>query len=178
MTGARNRTRPFATFEVWPLMRGARHLSSGSMFEAATNAQRHCGIAWLVLVAALAIHVADEYLTGFLPLYNSVVLSIREAYPLFPMPTFTLPVWLAGLVILIIALASVTPLIFRGHRLLHCLGYAFSILMFLNGLGHIGVSMYLGTFAPGVYSSPLLLLGAVYLLTSTIRAGRALGAGA
>lgn len=147
------------------------------MFEAATNPQRRCGISWLVLVAALAIHVADEALTGFLPFYNSFVLSIRESYPLFPMPTFTFPVWLGGLALLIIALLSVTPLVFRGHRMLHFLGYVFSILMFLNGLGHIGASMYLGAFAPGVYSSPLLLLGAGFLLTSTIRAGRSFRAG-
>jgi len=125
-----------------------------------------------MLVAVLAIHVADEALTGFLPFYNSIVLSIRESYALFPMPIFTFPVWLGGLVILVPALFLLSPLVFRGSKALHYLAYAFSILMFLNGLGHIGGSLYLGTFAPGVYSSPLLLLGASALLVSTIQSGR------
>ena len=61
-----------------------------------TKTQKRCGIAWVLLVIALAIHITDEALTGFLPFYNSIVLSIRESYPLFPMPIFTFSVWLGG----------------------------------------------------------------------------------
>ncbi len=148
------------------------------MFEDSTKAQKRCGIAWVTLVAALAIHVADEALTGFLPFYNSIVLSIRESYPLFPMPVFTFPVWLGGLVTVVLGLFLLSPLVFRGHKALHYLAYFLSILMLLNGLGHIGGSLYLGTFAPGVYSSPLLLLGGSALLISTIQSGRSSNGGA
>jgi len=44
--------------------------------------------AWLLLVGALAAHVADEATTGFLDFYNPLVTSIRSRAPWFPMPTF------------------------------------------------------------------------------------------
>lgn len=55
-------------------------------------------LAWLLLVTALALHVFDEATTGFLPLYNEVVLGLRERLGFFPMPTFTFPGWIGGLV--------------------------------------------------------------------------------
>ena len=42
--------------------------------------------------------------------------------------------------------------------------------MILNGLGHMGARLYWGIFAPGVYSSPILVLAAVALLVTTIQA--------
>ena len=41
--------------------------------------------------------------------------------------------------------------------------------MILNALGHIGGSIFLGTLAPGVVSSPILLLAATALLIATYR---------
>ncbi|MFQ6005173.1 MAG: hypothetical protein ACE5OQ_06680 [Woeseia sp.] len=42
--------------------------------------------------------------------------------------------------------------------------------MILNGLGHIGASLYRGILAPGVISSPILLAAAVALLVTTMHA--------
>jgi hypothetical protein len=39
-----------------------------------------------------------------------------------------------------------------------------------NALGHIGASVYWGEPAPGVYSSPILLLAALALLVTASRA--------
>jgi hypothetical protein len=133
---------------------------------------RRWGISWVGLTLALAIHVTDEALTGFLPLYNSTVTEIRESYPFIPLPTFTFPIWLGGLIGAILLLCLLSPLVFAGRIWLRYLSYALSILMILNGLGHIGASLYWGTFAPGVYSSPILVLAAVALLVSTIQARR------
>ena len=47
------------------------------------------GIAWMVLVFVLAIHVVDEMATGFLPFYNSLVTSMQESRDWLPMPTIS-----------------------------------------------------------------------------------------
>lgn len=133
---------------------------------------------WLGLTTALAIHVTDEALTDFLPLYNSIVDKIRASYPFIPLPTFTFPLWLGGLIIAVLLLLLLSPLVFAGRLWLRYVSYALSILMILNGLGHIGASLYWGTLAPGVYSSPILLLAALALLVSTINLHRESNVGA
>jgi hypothetical protein len=133
---------------------------------------RRWGFAWLGMATALAIHVVDEATTGFLPLYNSVVSQLRDAYSIVPFPTFTFPVWLGGLIAGVLLLYALAPLAFAGRSGLRYLAYPLSVLMTLNGLGHIGASLYLGRLAPGVYSAPLLLLASVALLVTTIGVGR------
>jgi hypothetical protein len=54
--------------------------------------------AWVALALALGLHVTDEALTGFLPVYNGVVGGIRANHPWVLLPTFTFPVWLGGLI--------------------------------------------------------------------------------
>ena len=56
------------------------------------------GVAWVGLCVALGIHVADEALTDFLSVYNPAVRAIRSRFPFLPLPTFTFPVWLGGLI--------------------------------------------------------------------------------
>jgi hypothetical protein len=123
-------------------------------------------VSWACLAAALGLHVADEALNGFLPLYNSVIESLREAYGWVPFPTFTFPVWLGGLIALVVLLFAMTPLVLRGYRWLRRLSYFLGILMIANAIGHISISVWLGAFAPGVYSSPVLLVAAIALLVT------------
>jgi hypothetical protein len=40
-----------------------------------------------------------------------------------------------------------------------------------NAPGHVGVSLYWGRLAPGVYSSPILFAAALALLITALRAG-------
>ena len=127
------------------------------------------GIAWMALVFALAIHVVDELVTGFLPFYNTVVTSIRETYEWFPMPTLALPLWLNGLGIVLVALLLSSPLVFEGKRFMRPVAFVFGGLMILNAFGHIGATLYYGDAVPGVYSSPLLLIAAFYLLLMAYR---------
>jgi uncharacterized membrane protein len=119
--------------------------------------------AWLLLVAALAAHVIDEAITGFLGFYNPLVLSIRSKMPWFPMPTFTFGVWLAGLTGLVVALALLAPLVRRGAVATRVGCWVLSTIMFMNGLGHLVGSAYFGRWLPGASSAPLLL-AASYLL--------------
>lgn len=126
-------------------------------------------ISWACLAAALGLHVADEALTGFLPLYNSVIESLRATYGWVPFPTFTFPIWLGGLITLVVILFALTPLVLRGYRWLRGLSYFLGILMIANAIGHMAVSIWLREFAPGVYSSPVLLLAAIALLVTTVQ---------
>jgi hypothetical protein len=130
---------------------------------------RNWGIAWIALVLALALHVTDEALTGFLPLYNEIVGSIRESIPWFPFPTFTFAVWISGLVTLVFVLLAVSPLVFQGHAWLRPIAYFLAVLMIANAIAHATASLYWGIWAPGVYSSPVLLVAAAALLVATRR---------
>jgi hypothetical protein len=126
--------------------------------------------AWVGLALALALHVTDEALTGFLPVYNSIVGGIRANHTWVPLPTFTFPVWLAGLVLGILLLLALTPVVSRGARWIRVVSLILSIMMIGNALGHLGASLYWGRVAPGAYSSPVLLLAAVALLVTSARA--------
>jgi len=125
------------------------------------------GIAWVSLALAIALHVTDEALSGFLPLYNSVVKSLRESYSWIPLPTFSFPEWITGLTVGVLILLGLSPLVFAGSLILRPVSYFLGILMVANAIGHIGASIYWGKLAPGVFSSPLLLVAALALLIAT-----------
>jgi hypothetical protein len=128
---------------------------------------RRWALAWAALCAAFALHVLDEATHDFLSWYNPNALALRERAPWLPVPVFTFPVWITGLTIAVVALAALTPLVGRGHRGLLPLAYAYGVIHVANGIGHIMVSISGGWFAPGVYSAPVLLASAIWLLYET-----------
>ena len=130
------------------------------------RAYRHW-VAWMSLCGALAVHVADEALTDFLAWYNPAVLAIRERYPFLPLTTFTFEVWLTWLVFAIVALTVASFFVWKGRWAMRPISYVFAGFMLLNGLLHIAGSFYMGTFMPGVYSSPLLLAASIFLIVRT-----------
>jgi hypothetical protein len=136
------------------------------------EARREFGFAWLLLCAALAVHVIDEALTDFLSVYNPAVQAIRKRFPFLPLPVFSFRVWLGGLVLAVVLDLCVTPLAFGGNRFLVMAAYPLGVLMVGNALGHMGASIYRKRFMPGVYSSPMLLAGAVWLLICAERMRR------
>jgi len=127
------------------------------------------GRAWLALAGALAIHVTDEALTDFLAVYNSTVLVIRARLPWSPLPTFTFRVWVFGLAALVALLFALSPAASRGARWIAVVAVPFSAMMIGNGLLHVGSSIYLWRFMPGVYSSPILITASVLSLIYAIR---------
>jgi len=134
-------------------------------------ASRHpLGYAWVGLTLVLALHVADEATHDFLSVYNPSALAIRQRLPFLPLPTFTFPIWLAGLTLAVLGLLALSPPAFQGSRWLIHLSYPYALLMFANGLGHLGYSLYHETLMPGVWSSPLLLAASVWLLVAAHRA--------
>ena len=126
------------------------------------------GLAWLLLSIALALHVFDEAATDFLAVYNPAVLAIRKRISFLPLPTFTFPVWLAGLCLGIAVAFTLSFLAFRGSRIAVVAAYPVAVLMFTNGLGHIGMSLYRRRIMPGLCSSPFLMAASAYLFYCTV----------
>jgi hypothetical protein len=124
---------------------------------------RQFGWAWLALTITLALHVVDEALTDFLSVYNPTVREMRARWGWFPMPEFTFGAWVAGLSVLVAVLLAFTPWAFRGARALRAVAYPFAAIMLLNGIGHLAASAYLGRWAPGATTAPLLLLASIWL---------------
>ena len=126
-------------------------------------------IAWLLLCLAVAVHVTDEALTGFLSVYNPSVLAIRRRLPFLPIPRFTFGVWLTLLILAIVSLLMLSRFVRQGRRWTVYASYVAAVLMILNGCGHLGGSIYEGRLMPGVYSSPFLIAASVYLLVCARR---------
>jgi len=128
--------------------------------------------AWISLCLALALHVVDEARTGFLSIYNPSVVALRKNRRWLPLPTFTFGVWLGGLIAATVLLLLLSAFVLRGARWMRPLELVFALIMLANGLGHILGTIFGRTVAlirfrrpmPGFYSSPLLILAAVYLL--------------
>lgn len=130
---------------------------------------RRFGFAWVFLCISLAFHVTDEAMMGFLSYYNPAVVAIRQRIPFLPLPTFTFAEWIAGLAIGIVILLCLSPFVFWGSRFTIWLAYPLSVIMFLNGVNHVVWSFCIWRFAPGVYSSPVLLLTSAYLFIQTYK---------
>ena len=144
----------------------------------APDSRPNFGYAWLALCLSFCLHVADEALTGFLPLYNATVLALRAERSWYPMPVFEYRGWLTGLIVANLVLLLLTPFAFRNARALRPLAYIFAVIMLLNGIGHTLATIFgrgpvasivIPRPAPGFYSSPFLLVASVYLLVTLKR---------
>ncbi len=141
------------------------------------------GRAWLALCIALALHVTDEFLTGFLRVWNPTVVAIRERVPWLPLPVFRLDVWLGGLILAVCIVLAISPLFFRGGGPLRPVAWIFAVLMVGNGfvhilgtlLGHTVGAVRFPRPMPGFYSSPLVIAAGLWLLVE-LRRTRALNA--
>jgi hypothetical protein len=131
---------------------------------------------------ALAIHVADEALTGFLSVYNPTVLALRARFGFWPMPTFEFREWLTGLILAIALLGLLSQFAFRNARWIRPILYFCAVVTGIaNALGHtvatiLGHTVNTVRFerpAPGFYSSPLLLIVSIYALVQLRQTQRA-----
>lgn len=132
---------------------------------ASAQTQRNFGFAWLAFAVAVAVHVADEATHDFLSTYNPTVRAIREQLPFLPLPTFSFPVWLGGLIAGIVLLLCLSPLAFRGNSRLRFIALPLAVIVgVFNACLHFGGSIYFHRWMPGVYSAPLLLAAGIWLL--------------
>lgn len=131
---------------------------------------RRFGIAWVLFALAVALHVIDEATHDFLTTYNASVHAIRARLPFLPIPTFTFPLWLAGLIAGILLLV-LSPLAFRGNRALRLIALPLGLVVGVcNAALHIPSSLYFHRCMPGAYSSPFLLAAAIFPLHAAFRA--------
>jgi hypothetical protein len=126
-------------------------------------------LAWLLMVVSVALHVFDEAMTGFLPFYNSSVIALREGIGFFPAPTFSFELWLGGLIAAILLGFALTPSVAQGGKKIRWAATILGVIMIVNALGHLTGSVYFGRMLPGAYSSPILLLSAIYMAFRGIR---------
>lgn len=145
--------------------------TSGDLSRAQISGVQHMR-AWLLLVAVLALHILDEALNNFLGFYNPLVENIRAKIFWFPMPTFTLEIWLSGLVTLVVILSILGFVVRRGGIGIHFASLILSAIMFLNGLAHLIGSFYFQRWLPGATSSPLLILASILLAYRTLERKR------
>jgi hypothetical protein len=130
------------------------------------------GWAWMLLCIAFVLHVVDETATHFLSVYNPTVITLREKFGWFPMPTFEFKEWFIGLVVANFVLLCLSAPVFRGARWIRPVAYVFAMIMFVNGLGHTAGTIAGRTVAsvqfarpmPGFYSSPGLFAASIYML--------------
>ena len=123
------------------------------------------GLPWLAVNAAFALHVLDEATSDFLAWYNPRALEIRRALKGFPFPpTFTFWPWLVGLIAAVLLLFALTPLAFRGSPWLRSVAVVVGVIQAGNGLLHLGAAVLARRRVPGLWSAPLLLGGAAWLL--------------
>ena len=132
-----------------------------------SNIRRRHWLAWMILCAALALHVLDEAVTDFLGVYNPIFHAIREQHPLIMLPIFSFNTWLSLLIFAVVALAGVSVLVWKGRWAMRPISYVFAAVMLTNGLFHIAHSIYLEKLMPGVYTSPLLLAASIVLVAAT-----------
>jgi hypothetical protein len=125
-----------------------------------------------MLCVAFALHVIDEAANDFLSFYNPNAVALRARVPWLPIPVFTFGVWITGLTVAVLTLAALTPLVYRGRRWIVPLAYAYGVIHVANATGHVTMSILGRWFAPGVYSSPVLLVSALWLLYETTRVQR------
>ena len=135
------------------------------------------GFSWLLLCAAIALHVLDEALTGFLLVYNPTVEILRARFSWFPARPFEFTTWLFALCFGIVLLFCLAPFAFRNARLFRPIAWLLAIVMIFNAILHT-----LGTLAgrtvpevtfqrpmPGFWSSPFLFAAAFYLILQLLR---------
>ena len=118
----------------------------------------------MLMISAISLHVFDEAITHFLPFYNELALNLRELLGFSLMPTFTFGAWLGGLIVAIIICFSLTPLVNRGRGFIRVFATVLGILMVANALAHMVGSAYIGRLLPGFWSSPVLLVTAVFVV--------------
>jgi hypothetical protein len=125
--------------------------------------------AWILLCAVLAVHIADEALTGFLDLYNPTVHGMHQRMHWLILPTFSFPVWISLLALAVIGLLILSRCVGRGLNWTVPASYAFAAVMFANAIAHLGFSIYKTQWMSGAYTSPLLLAASIYLAIETRR---------
>jgi hypothetical protein len=128
------------------------------------------GVAWLAMAVTFGLHVLDEASHDFLAWYNPIARRIRRRLGGLPFPpTFAYRPWLLGLLGVTSVLLALTPLAFAGRPWLRPVALAVGTINVANGLLHLASAGVFRRAVPGVWSAPVLLASALWLLRETMR---------
>jgi hypothetical protein len=133
-----------------------------------TRPSSRFGDAWVALTLTLAAHVIDEAVTDFIGVYNPIAREVRARVGWFPMPELVFTTWLVGLCVLVVLLLALSPLAYHRSRALALLGRLYATIMLLNGIAHLLASVYLGRWAPGATTAPLMIATSIWLFSTLV----------
>ena len=123
--------------------------------------------AWVSLAIVVGLHVADEAVHDFLSVYNPVAAGLRARYDSSFPPSFSFGVWLVGLIAVVLLCIALTPLLEPRRKWMMVVAIVWSVIHIANGLAHLVSSFAIGRMMPGVWTAPLLLLVAPWLLVES-----------
>jgi hypothetical protein len=132
------------------------------------------GTPWLLLCLGFALHVWDEAAHDFLSYYNATALALYGHFSWFPRLDMQFRTWLSALVAVNLALLALTPWAYRNAKWLRPVAYGFAGIELVYGAGQILAairgrtvpSVHFEGAAPGVYTAPLVVVLAAYLIWS------------
>jgi hypothetical protein len=139
------------------LTRTARHRPNG------------LGRPWLALCLSLALHVAEEAYTGFLPAYGEATRAVGDLFPYVSSPSLAVAVSMWMSVVFVATLTVLVPLAYKGVAWMRPATVGVALVALANVSGHAGGSLFAGHAIPGVYTTPLLAIVGVYALAAAWR---------
>jgi hypothetical protein len=139
------------------------------MTDAVAHGTHGLGRPWLALCFCLAVHVAEEAFTGFLPVYSDATRAVGDLFPYVTSPSLALAVSMWMGVAFIATLTGLSPFAYRGASWMRVATIGVALVALANVSGHAGGSMLAGRVLPGTYTTPLLAAAGIYALVSAWR---------
>jgi hypothetical protein len=126
-------------------------------------------VAWFVLSATLALHIAEEATSGSYLVYGETLDFLRQIFPQLPIPPFQFTVWLVDIVGAILVLLSLTWLVQKRSPIMRPASFALATFTTANAMLHILFSLASDRILAGTLTSLLLLAASLFLLLSVPR---------
>lgn len=134
------------------------------------NTLQRWTVAWILLSAVLALHIAEEATSGTYLIYGETLDFLRQIYPQLAIPPFKYDVWLLNITGTILVLLSLTWLVQKRYQIMRPASFALAIFTTANATIHILLSLASDRVLAGTLTSPLLLAASLFLLLSIPRA--------
>jgi hypothetical protein len=120
---------------------------------------------FLWLVAMQAAHSVEECLTGFWKWFPVLTAGIHRLMDFFPIITPSRGQFIAVNFVIVIALSAVGAFSFRRRRWALRAALVIAIAEVINGIYHVGATVFLGYYFPGAVSGVgLIIIGSLYLM--------------
>jgi hypothetical protein len=121
------------------------------------------------LCLVLALHVAEEAYTGFLPAYSEATRAVGDLFPYVAYPSLAVAMSMWMSVAFVATLTVLVPLAYRGVPWMRPATIGVALVALANVSGHAGGSLLAGHAVAGVYTTPLLAIAGVYAIAAAWR---------